>query len=276
MIHHTGDIDIYYETHGALGDTDRPWIVFAHSLACASAMWRPQIDEFAERCRILVFDTRGHGRSSAPKPGTDGAGYAFDDLVADTESLLTALGIEHPHFVGLSMGGMLAQAFALKHPGRLRSLTVADSVSEWPPEMVEVFAGRVAQARQGGMQAVVEGSLGRWFTPAFHKSNPAEVATIARLIADTPVDGYAGCSYSIPRINFTSQLKNIDAPILVMVGKEDPATTMVMAQQIHSAAPGSSLAVIERASHLSNIEQPAAFNTAIRNFLNQSTSNRAL
>jgi 3-oxoadipate enol-lactonase len=276
MIHHAGDIDIYYETHGAVGDASRPWIVFAHSLACASAMWRPQIDEFAERYRVLVFDTRGHGRSSAPKPGANGAGYAFDDLVADTESLLTALGIEHPHFVGLSMGGMLAQAFALKHPGRLRSLTVADSVSEWPPETVDIFAGRAAQARQGGMQAVVEGSLGRWFTPAFRKSNPAEVATIAQLIVDTPVDGYAGCSYSIPRINFTSQLKTIDVPILVLVGMEDPATTVVMAQQIHAAAPGSSLAIIDGASHLSNMEQPVAFNAAIQSFLNRRGSDRAI
>jgi 3-oxoadipate enol-lactonase len=120
------------------------------------------------------------------------------------------------------------------------------------------------------MQAVVEGSLGRWFTPAFRKSNPAEVATIARLIADTPVDGYAGCSYSIPRINFTSQLNTISAPILVMVGREDPATTVAMAQQIHAAAPGSSLAIIDGASHLSNMEQPVAFNAAIQSFLNGS------
>jgi 3-oxoadipate enol-lactonase len=272
MIHRNGNIDIFYEVHGAVDDRNRPWIVFAHSLACTSAMWGPQIAEFAQRYRILTFDTRGHGHSSAPKPGDNGAGYAFDDLVADTESLLTALGIEHPHFVGLSMGGMLAQAFALKHPGRLRSLTVADSVSEWPPETIDIFAGRVAQARKGGMQAVVEGSLGRWFTPKFRKSNPADVAMIAQLIGETPVDGYAGCSYSIPRINFTSQLKTISAPILVVVGREDPATTVAFAQQIHAAAPGSSLAIIDGASHLSNMEQPGAFNQAVQAFLNQTCS----
>jgi len=272
MIHHNGDIDIYYETHGAVDDSKRSWIVFAHSLACSSAMWSSQIAEFATRYRVLVFDTRGHGRSSAPSPGLNGARYAFDDLVADTDSLLTALGIEHPHFVGLSMGGMLAQAFALKHPGKLRSLTIADSVSEWPPETADLFASRVAQARQGGMQAVVEGSLGRWFTPAFRKSNPVEVAAIARVIEGTPVDGYAGCCYSIPRINFTAQLKQIAAPILVMVGREDPATTPAMSQQIHAAAPGSSLAVIDQAAHLSNVEQPAAFNAAIHKFFGEGFS----
>ena len=269
MIHHNGDIDIYYETHGAVDDSKRSWIVFAHSLACSSAMWRRQVEDFAGRYRVLVFDTRGHGQSSAPSPGPRGGNYSFDDLVADTDSLLTALDIERPHFIGLSMGGMLAQAFALKHPKKLRSLTIADSVSEWPPETADLFASRVAQAREGGMQAVVEGSLGRWFTPSFRKSNPAEVAAIARVIEGTPVDGYAGCCYSIPRVNFTAQLKQVAAPILVMVGREDPATTLAMSQQIHSAAPESSLVAIDRAAHLSNIEQPAAFNAAIHKFLGE-------
>jgi 3-oxoadipate enol-lactonase len=269
MIHHNGDIDIYYETHGAIDDSARDWIVFAHSLACSCSMWRGQIDNFAARYRVLVFDTRGHGRSTAPGPGLNGAHYSFDDLVDDTDSLLTALSIRNPHFVGLSMGGMLVQAFALKHPGKLRSLTIADSVSEWPPETADLFAGRVEQARKDGMQAVVEGSLGRWFTPPFRKSNPAEVAAIARVIEETPIDGYAGCCYSIPRINFTTQLKQVAAPILVMVGREDPATTLAMSQQIHAAAPGSSLAVIDRAAHLSNIEQPAAFNAAIHKFFGE-------
>jgi 3-oxoadipate enol-lactonase len=264
MIHNTGSVDIYYETHGAIADAKRPWIVFAHSLACNSAMWKGQAAEFARRYRVLLFDTRGHGRSSAPETG-----YAFDDLVADTESLLTSLGIDHPHFVGLSMGGMLAQAFALKHPNRLRSLIIADSVSQWPSGTALVFESRVELARQEGMQAVVEATLGRWFTPPFHKSNPADIAEIARQIAMTPINGYAGCSYSIPRINFTSQLGSIGAPILVLVGKDDPATTVIMAQQIHAATPGSSLVIIERASHLSNVEQPAAFNAAVQKFLSE-------
>jgi 3-oxoadipate enol-lactonase len=267
MIHNTGSVDIYYEIHGAVADAKRPWIVFAHSLACNSAMWKQQAAEFAKRYRVLLFDTRGHGRSSAPETG-----YAFDDLVADTESLLTALGIDQPHFVGLSMGGMLAQAFALKHPGRLRSLIIADSVSQWPSGTALVFASRVELARQEGMQAVVEATLGRWFTPPFHQSNPAEIAEIARQIATTPINGYAGCSASIPQVNFTSQLKSIDAPILVMVGSDDPATTVAMAHQIHSAAPGSALAIIDRASHLSNVEQPTAFNAAVHKFLDEEFS----
>ena len=267
MFHKNGLIEIYYEIHGTAEDSKRPWMVFSHSLACTSAMWRPQIAEFAQRYRVLLFDTRGHGQSSAPDGGPGGLGYAFDDLTADVESLLTALGIDRPHFVGLSMGGMLGQAFALKYPKRLRSLLIADSVCEWPPGTAEVFAGRVEQARKLGMQSVVEATLGRWFTPAFHASHPQELLEIGRQIAATPVEGYAGCSYSIPRVHFTEQLKTIVAPILVMVGREDPATTVALARQIHEAAPGSSLSIIDRAAHLSNVEQPAAFNAAIQKFV---------
>ena len=238
-------------------------MVFAHSLACSSAMWKYQVAEFVKQYRVLLFDTRGHGKSDAPKTG-----YGFDDLVRDTASLLDALKIDRPHFVGLSMGGMLAQAFALKHPGRLRSLTIADSVSHWPPEAAAMFATRVEQARQQGMGSLTDLFMSRWFTPPFHTSNPADIAEIVQMICTTPVDGYAGCSYSIPRIHFTPQLKTIDAPILVMVGKDDPATTPAMSMQIHEAAPGSSLVILEDAAHLSNVEQPAAFNNAIIKFLN--------
>ncbi|HEX4410325.1 MAG TPA: alpha/beta fold hydrolase [Xanthobacteraceae bacterium] len=269
MIHKNGDIDVYYETHGATSDTTRPWIVFSHSLACTSAMWEPQFAEFAKRYRVLAFDTRGHGQSSAPKAGADGANYTFDELVSDAESLFTALKIEQPHFVGLSMGGMLGQALALKHPNRLRSLVIADSVCEWPAGTADVFAGRVVQARKDGMKSVVEATLGRWFTPPYHKSNPTQLAEIARQIAETPIEGYAGCSYSIPRVNFTAQLKTIKAPILVLVGKDDPATTVTLAQQIHKAAPGSVLSVIPNAAHLSNVEQAAAFNADVQNFLDR-------
>jgi 3-oxoadipate enol-lactonase len=267
MLHKNGLIEIYYEIHGAADDSKRPWMVFSHSLACTSAMWKPQIPEFAKRYRVLLFDTRGHGQSSAPKVGPEGAGYAFDDLTADVESLLTALGIDRPHFVGLSMGGMLGQAFALKYPKRLRSLIIADSVCEWPSGTAEVFAGRVEEARKMGMASVVEATLGRWFTPPFHATNPQELVEIGHQIAATPIEGYAGCSYSIPRVHFTGQLKTIAAPILVMVGREDPATTVALARQIHEAAPGSSLSIIDRAAHLSNVEQPAAFNAAIQKFV---------
>ena len=117
------------------------------------------------------------------------------------------------------------------------------------------------------MEPLVEATLGRWFTPSFHRSNPADVARVGDMIRATPVAGYAGCSDAIPRVNTTARLREIRCPILVMVGKDDPGTPVAMSHAIHENAPGSQLVIIESAAHLSNVEQPLVFNQALARFL---------
>jgi 3-oxoadipate enol-lactonase len=259
------DVDgarLYYEIHGDRGDDRRPWLIFSHSLACSTGMWAPQIAEFSPRYRILAFDTRGHGQSDAP-PGP----YTMDQLAADLHSLLRFLQISKAHFVGLSMGGMIGQTYALAHPDVFTSLTLADTTSRWPPEAREVFAERARTALAQGMDPLVEATLGRWFTPPFHRSNPEDVARVRDMIRATPVAGYVGCSDAIPRIDTTARLREIRCPILVIVGKDDPGTPVPMSRAIHENAPGSELVIIESAAHLSNIEQTLVFNTALARFL---------
>ena len=257
-----GNVQLYYEIHGDEGDNKRPWIVFSHSLACTTEMWRPQIEAFARTHRVLLFDTRGHGQSDCPE-----GPYTMEELGQDTYQLLSALDIDRTHFVGLSMGGMIGQELALKHPELLASLTIADSTSSWPPEAIELFAERARQGAEVGMDSLVEATLGRWFTPAYHRSNPNDVAEIAEMIRNTPVTGYAGCSYAIPRINYTDRLKEISCPVLVLVGAQDIGTVPALSHEIHENCPGSELFEIENASHLSNIEQPEAFNQVLSSFL---------
>jgi 3-oxoadipate enol-lactonase len=261
------DMELYYELHGEVGDADRPWLVFSHSLACETGMWAPQLAEFARQYRVLAFDTRGHGRSAAP-PGP----YTMDLLAQDLDWLLNALEISKAHFVGLSMGGMIGETYALSHRDAFASLTLADTTSRWPPEAMSVFAERARVALERGMDPLVEATLGRWFTPAFHKSNPADVAKIGDMIRRTPPVGYAGCSDAIPRVNVTARLREIRCPILVMVGKEDPGTPVSMSREIHENAPGSQLTVIDNAAHLSNVEQAAVFNRILHRFLDSCAS----
>jgi 3-oxoadipate enol-lactonase len=260
----SGNTELYYEVHGRVDDPNRPWLVFSHSLACATGMWAPQLSEFARRYRVLAFDTRGHGRSAAP-PGP----YTMDLLAQDLDGLLRGLEISKAHFVGLSMGGMIGETYALAHPGVFASLTLADTTSRWPPEAMQVFAERARVALERGMDPLVEATLGRWFTPPFHKSNPADVAKIGDMIRATPPVGYAACSDAIPRTNVTARLPEIRCPILVMVGKDDPGTPLAMSREIHENAPGSELVVIDNAAHLSNVEQPAVFNHALSRFLDR-------
>jgi 3-oxoadipate enol-lactonase len=257
-----GNAELYYEIHGDAGDERRPWLILSHSLACNSAMWAPQVAEFSRRYRILAFDTRGHGRSAAP-PGP----YTMDLLAADLDHLLRALRISKAHFVGLSMGGMIGQTYALAHPSVFTSLTLADTTSKWPPEAMQVFAERARTAVAQGMDPLVEATLGRWFTPPFHRSNPEDVARVRDMIRATPVAGYVACSDAIPRIDTTARLRDIRCPILVIVGKDDPGTPVAMSRAIHENAPGSELVIIENAAHLSNLEQTLAFNTALARFL---------
>jgi len=262
-----GEIGLYYELHGDTGNAARPWLVFSHSLACNSAMWRPQLAEFARDYRVLSFDTRGHWQSDVP------AGpYTMEMLAEDAHCLLRELGIHKAHFAGLSMGGMIGQVLTLRHPDSIASLTIADSTSRWPAEAISVFAQRSQVALESGMAPLVDATLARWFTPEFRKSNTDEVARIGDMILHTPVAGYVGCSEAITKIDLTHRLREITCPIMVIVGDRDPGTPVSMSQEIHKNAPRSELVVIEHAAHLSNVEQPIAFNQTLRRFLDRASA----
>jgi 3-oxoadipate enol-lactonase len=253
-------VRIAFRVEGS-ADVARPWLVFSHSLACDHTMWDAQMAAFAD-FRILRFDTRGHGKSSAPE-----GGYTLEVLADDLKAVLEAASIRRCHFVGLSMGGMIGQQFLLKYPGRFGTVTLADTTSRYPAEARGVWDERLALVRSRGMDAIVPSTLERWFTAAFRESHPEEVGRIGRLIRSTPVAGYAGCAHGISRINLTARLTDIDCPALVVVGDSDLGTPPSMAEEIVRAMPRSRLHVIPRAAHLSNVEQPAEFNRVLRQFL---------
>ncbi len=252
-------IETYYEVHGKEG---APWLAFSHSLACSTRMWDGQAEAFKDRFRVLLYDTRGHGQSAAP------AGpYTLEQLADDLRALLRHLGIEQLHYVGLSMGGMIGQTFAVKYPGILRSLALADTTCRYPAEAVAAWDERIRVVSSQGMQPLVQSTLERWFTEGFRKREPQAVAKISGLIASTPPAGYAGCCAAIPKINLTARLKEITCPALVLCGDKDPATPPAMAREIHENLPGSKLVLIPDAAHLANVEQPQAFNRALEDFL---------
>jgi len=257
----TNGIDTWYELHGKEG---APWLVLSHSLACSTRMWDEQIEAFCGRYRILAYDTRGHGASEAPS-----GAYTLEMLADDLHALLAHLGIARAHYCGLSMGGMIGQTFALKYPGLFASLALADTTSRYPAEAAPLWEGRIKTAQAQGMGPLAEPTLERWFTAGYRAKNPPGLARVRKLILETPVAGYIGCCHAIPKINLSTRLKEIRCPILVLVGEQDPGTPVAMAREIHAHAPGSTLVVIPDAAHLSNIEQPVAFNRALGDFLNR-------
>ncbi|MFH1043551.1 MAG: alpha/beta fold hydrolase [Pseudomonadota bacterium] len=250
-------ININYTIEG-----EGPWLTLSHSLACNLHMWDEEARLLAKRYKVLRYDTRGHGASGAPS-----GAYSFDLLAEDLHRLLQALGIQSTHFVGLSMGGMIGQTYALKHPGTFSSLALCDTTSRYPSDAGGMWLERIKIVETQGMEPMVLPTLARWFTEGFRKTHPDVVERVAAMIRSTPAPGYIGCSHAIPKINLTARLKEIRCPSVVIVGKDDPGTPVAMAEEIHRAMPGSNLVIIADAAHLSNLEQPEAFNQALGDFL---------
>jgi 3-oxoadipate enol-lactonase len=251
------DIDVHYEISGS-----GPCVTLAHSLATDLALWDELAAALSERFTVLRYDLRGHGRTSAPE-----GPYSFPQLVGDLTGLLDALKIECTHFVGLSMGGMLGQHFALAAPERLAKLVVVSSTSRIPPEAGVLWDERIAVARSQGMQAHVESTLARWFTPAYRDAHPDVMARIGALIADTPVAGFAGWGGAILTLDVTAQLGAIGAPTLVVVGADDPGTPPAASRAIAEAIPGARLEIVPDASHQLVIEQSQTFLRLLLDFL---------
>ena len=251
------DIDVRYLIEGS-----GPWVTLSHSLSCDLTMWDGLAAALAPSFKVLRHDTRGHGASGAPA-----GAYSFEQLTADITGLLDVLHIDRTHFVGLSMGGMIGQHFALAAPQRLGRLVIASSTSRIPPEAGPLWDERVRLAREQGCAALVEGTLGRWFTPAFRAARADATGRIGRLIAATPVAGYVGCAAAIRHLDITARIGAIRAPTLVIAGADDPGTPPAMSEVIAAAIPGARLEIIPSASHLSCIEQPETFNRLVADFL---------
>ena len=250
-------IRINYQIEGS-----GPWVVMSHSLACAVSMWDEQAEALKSRYKVLRFDTRGHGATDAPA-----GAYTLDLLAEDLHGLLATLGITSPHFVGLSMGGMIGMTYALKHPGLFKSLVLCDTSSRVPREAQPIWDERIKTATEQGMAPLVEPTLKRWFTEPYLAKRNSVVERVASLIRTTPPQGYVGCCHAIPKINLTDRLAAIKCPVQVIVGDKDAGTPVAMSEAIHHAIPGSELVVIPDASHLSNLEQPTTFNAALLKFL---------
>lgn len=259
-------IELNYAIEG-----DGPVVTFSHSLGCNLSMWDAQAAALRGRYRVLRFDTRGHGQSGAPA-----GAYTLEQLAEDLHGLLQGLGIERTHFVGLSMGGMIGQVFALKYPEMVQSLVLCDTTSRYPAAAAPVWQDRIKTVEAKGMEPLVEPTLGRWFTAPFRARRQDLMAQVGKMIRDTPAQGYVGCCHAIPKIDVTDRLGAVACPSLVIVGEEDPGTPVEMARDIHAALPSAELAILRSASHLSNLEQPEEFNRVLLRFLDKASGRSAL
>jgi 3-oxoadipate enol-lactonase len=241
------------------GDAKAPPLVMSNSLGTALAMWDWQLDELKKRFRVIRYDQRGHGGSTAT-PGF----YTMEMLGRDVIALLDALGIASAHWCGLSMGGMTGMWLGAKAPRRFKRMVLSNTSARMPQN---VWQERIDKAlSKEGMASLVQSIVERWFTAEFREKNPDAVAKVRAMILSTPGQGYAGCCGAIRDMDHRALLRDIPLPTLVIVGSRDPATPPADGQLVHQSIAGSKLATLD-AAHLSNIERSAAFTKAVVDFL---------
>jgi len=243
------------------GGTGVP-VLLVHAIGCDHRMWEGLGTALSPRFRVIRMDVRGHGRSAVtPRP------YSLDQLADDARDLLDSLKIDKAHWVGLSMGGMIGQAFALRHPQRLRKLVLANTTSTYGTQGPEMWEARAKAVGEGGMAAVKELAMQRYFTDDFRASSSDIVDRIGSGFLATDPEGYIACCNAIRDLDFSGDLHRIKAPTLVIAGEKDVGTPVAMSKAIADAIPGATLAVIPGAAHLSAVENPEAFNKLVEDFL---------
>lgn len=240
------------------GKPELPVLVLSHSLGCDLGMWEPQVSDLLQRFRLLRYDTRGHGASDVPS-----GDYTIEALGRDVLALCDALNIKNFAFCGLSMGGAIGQWLALNAPERLTALVLANTSPQFGTR--ETWESRLQAVRQGGMAAIEEAVLQRFFSPANRASTWAH--SVRAVFLATDPKGYAACCTALRDVNFKDSLNQIKLPTLVIGSLGDPSTPWEGNGDILVRNIPAAIAVLLRGAHLSNLEQPRSFTAAVLEFL---------
>src|SRR5271166_1260241 len=209
-------INGYRLSYSQHGDRSRPAVVLCHSLATSMDLWGYQLPLLTHRFRVLLYDLRGHGVSETPSDSC-----TLQELASDVAALLDHLQIPRAAFVGLSIGGMIGQVFALEFPDKLSSLVLCSTGSQAGEQMKLTIDDRISKVREDGLRSQVKATLGRWFTSRFVEERPGTIAWVSDLILSTSPDGYIGCSRAIQGLNVIDALPAIRAKTLLIPGEHD-------------------------------------------------------
>ena len=246
------------------GNDGLPVLVLSHSIGTDHTLWDPQVQNLVPYFQVLRYDTRGHGASDAPI-----GEYSVEQLGHDALGLVDALKISRFAFCGLSMGGAIGQWLAVRVPERVNALVLANTSCRFGTP--ESWNDRRQAVKAGGMAAIVEMALGRFFSPESVAQSSSHVAEIRRVLEGTDPVGYAGCCAALRDFDFRSSLSQIKAPTLVIVGDQDVSTPLAGNGEILVRDIAGARLVRLAAAHLSNLEAPRMFTAALTEFLRPAT-----
>lgn len=240
-----------------VGPETAPVVAMTHSLASDGGMWAEQVPALlAGGFRVLRIDMRGHGGSD-PVAGA----YTMSQLAGDVASVLDTLAIPKVHYIGLSIGGMIGQAFAIEHGNRLLSAMWCDTMPQTPPGPQTVWEERQKVVRDAGtLEILADVTVDRWLTPAVQSARPNRYKQIRDTIAGTTPAGYLGCIDAIRNYDFVPKLPSLNLPLLVVCGADDAGTPPEANRRIAELVPGGKYEQISAARHFPNVEHPETFN----------------
>lgn len=257
-IFQSNSFSTHYEFSVQAG-SDAPVLMFSNSLGTTLDMWQPQLDALAGQFRILRYDTRGHGQTSAPE-----GPYSLDMLGRDVIALLDHLQLAQVHFCGLSLGGFVSQWLAVNAPQRLLSAVICNIA---PYSASPAFwHDRANLVLREGTAAIADAVIARFFSPAFAAHSPAAVQTLLDGLRQSPSTGYAGACAALEKADMRGGLPQVQVPTLVIAGALDQAAPPEAVKEVAALVPTARYVEIQ-AAHISNIENPSAFNAALVDFL---------
>ena len=256
---HANGIDINCEISGTEG---KPWVTFSHALCNNLSLWDEQAKVLNNDFQILRYDIRGLGKSESPE-----GPYTFPMIISDAIALLDHFGIKKTHWCGLSIGGMMGYGLCQDYGDRILSLIACDSRPDAPPEYQAYFQHRIDVAEEKGMEGLVESTIERWFTPESVAADVPVLEKVRNMIRSTNQTGHAGCCQALKTLAFGSRLGEIKNPTLLIGGAEDKGAPPDALAQAAAAIPGAKHVQIPNAGHISNLENPEAFNKALVDFL---------
>jgi 3-oxoadipate enol-lactonase len=250
-------LDGRHIAYDLVGPETAPVVCMTHSLASDGGMWAEQMPPLlAAGFRVLRLDMRGHGGSS-PAEGA----YTMDALAGDVAAVLDALAIPKVHYIGLSIGGMIGQAFALAHPDRLISAMWCDTMPQIPPGSTQTWEDREKIVRDAGsLLPLADATVERWLTDTVKLRRPGRYKQIRDTIVGTSAAGYLGCTAAIRNCDFVPRLPSVTIPVLVVCGADDAGTPPEANRRIADLVANGRYEQIASARHFPNVEHPEKFN----------------
>ncbi|GAB5446688.1 3-oxoadipate enol-lactonase [Gymnodinialimonas sp.] len=240
------------------GPADGPAVVFGNSLGTDLRLWDPVVPLLPKGLRIIRYDKRGHGLSTCPAPP-----YTMGALVHDAERMMDALAVSDAVFIGLSIGGLIAQGLAAKRLDLVRAVVLSNTAAKIGTR--QMWEDRISTLRADGLASMAPAILERWFAPRFRDS-PA-VAPWRRMVETCPEDGYAGCSAAIAGSDFYATTAALRLPALVIAGDRDGATPPDLVRELADLIPGSRFELMRGTGHLPCVEDPQTYAAHLTSFL---------